>query len=485
MSHFEHDYNDERQRSGARADRRRTRRGLTLTELLVVVSIVVLLAAVLLPMIQPIMRGRKVREASRQVNVMLAAAQARAVESGKPAGIWLERFAHEPGQPVAGWYTAFKIFEAEQPEPYTGDVFDARVIVRPNPTVPGLYGAFFQDPGPDPDPSPLGDPNRIYQPSPHCCGSVYPMLQANDPLIEPGDTIRFEGLDRDFVIHAIDNQKISFFAPYINPPMGNPSNAADDIPDPMVTKLIRFLPSPTPPMLVSYQPGLRFEVRRRPIKTAKAPLELPRNSGIDLSVSGYDRPLESPFLSSNVIPASYKSVIPVPGPVGFPTRFREVSPEYDIVIMFSPDGGVDRVHYIAHQEPDDPPIFSLDDVVEKPYFWERPQGPIRLMVARDDEIARDVNGNINVASTTDYLQNVQSPLGEATLHSTDNLWITINGTRISNAPNANAFASEQGQPLIALPITSDARGILNGTLNDNYLKNAQRFARSSRSMGGR
>jgi len=72
------------------------------------------------------------------------------------------------------------------------------------------------------------------------------------------------------------------------------------------------------------------------------PIELPRNTAIDLSLSGYGSPFNSPLI------ASYNQLIPgtVPPASGYETRFREVSPEYDVVIMFNAQGSVDRVYYL-------------------------------------------------------------------------------------------------------------------------------------------
>ena len=121
----------------------------------------------------------------------------------------------------------------------------------------------------------------------------------------------------------------------------------------------------------SYQAGVRFSVMRRPVKSSAAPLELPRNTAIDLSVSGYGGPFESPQA------AIYNSVMPgtIQLPLN-PARFRNVSPEYDIAIMFHPRGGIDRVYYITH-EPDPPTGLS-----PTPTFWEIPQGALYLLIAR-------------------------------------------------------------------------------------------------------
>src|SRR5947207_650634 len=82
------------------------RAGLTLIELLVVLIIVAILTAVTIPVIKPAMDTRKVREATRLVSTMLGAAQTRAVTTGRPAGVWFERFTDTrppaPNGPGAG-----------------------------------------------------------------------------------------------------------------------------------------------------------------------------------------------------------------------------------------------------------------------------------------------------------------------------------------------------------------------------------------------
>lgn len=108
------------------------RRGLTLVELLVVITIVVMLAAALSPMIGAAMRDREIRESARMVNTFFAAAQAQAVAENRVVGVWLQPAANDPT-------ACHTLYMAEEPPAYSGDVLGARagitVISSGNPWV--------------------------------------------------------------------------------------------------------------------------------------------------------------------------------------------------------------------------------------------------------------------------------------------------------------------------------------------------------------
>jgi hypothetical protein len=415
------------------------RNALTLTELLVVISIVVLVVSALLPLVQSVTRGQRVREATRQVNVLLTGAQARAIELGRPVGVWLERAGHEPTDPLNLWYTCHRVYQAEQPEPYTGDIFDARVVLRP--TGGPNWSAFFSYPE---------DPML----QPHCCATLTGARKAGVPLVSMGDLIRFENRGPLFVITGIDESKINFRVDTVEQLAS-------------VRKYFHVLPPTEMQNRLAFQPGVRFEVLRRPVKSSGAPVELPRNTGIDLSLSGYGAPYNSPLF------VSYNSALPgtIPPSSGFETRFREVNPEYDIVIMFSPGGGIERVHFIAHEEE---VFYSLP---EHPPFWEIPQGSVHLLLSRDDKIGRDIQGNLNI--TSDHQMNLAGPLGEANLNDQDNIWLSLSTQtgRALSTPNTSGFANITGASTTALPLAA-------GTDVRPFVQNARRLAISGQTMGG-
>lgn len=67
------------------------RTGMTLVELLVVVTILVLLTGVVIPVLTPSLESRRMRESARQVNLYLNRARSLAMEKKRSVGVWLER----------------------------------------------------------------------------------------------------------------------------------------------------------------------------------------------------------------------------------------------------------------------------------------------------------------------------------------------------------------------------------------------------------
>lgn len=99
------------------------RHGMTLVELLVVITIMTMLIAVAIPVMRPALKDRKVREASRQLNTYIALAKSKAVETGRPHGIWIVR---DPNNRDA----SYQIFLAETPTPFAGDFLGATATLQ-------------------------------------------------------------------------------------------------------------------------------------------------------------------------------------------------------------------------------------------------------------------------------------------------------------------------------------------------------------------
>ena len=96
-------------------------RGFTLIELLIVISIMVILVTLTATMMRPDVEGRRVREAARSINVYLASARNRAMETGKPCGVIFRNFG-APG-------FAMNADQCQVPPNYGGETQDAMIQV--------------------------------------------------------------------------------------------------------------------------------------------------------------------------------------------------------------------------------------------------------------------------------------------------------------------------------------------------------------------
>ena len=107
--------------------------GMTLVELLVVISIMMILAAVVLPQLNLGNEGHKNRESARIVSTYLSAARNKAIETGRPCGVLFERGDElvdttGDGTPDTA-LTSVQMVQVQVPPPYAGDSMNARIKV--------------------------------------------------------------------------------------------------------------------------------------------------------------------------------------------------------------------------------------------------------------------------------------------------------------------------------------------------------------------
>lgn len=161
---------------------RAARRGFTLIEIMVVLVIVMLLAGMILTAIRPALESRRMREAARAVTTMFYQAKARAVETGRPFGVWIERAENSDPQAPA----SRTLYFAESPPIYAGDSDNARALVR--------------------------------------AGGSCELTGANTSLIEQGDFIRFNFQDPIYEITSAGGSQIQFTSrsvPFLPKPSGD------------------------------------------------------------------------------------------------------------------------------------------------------------------------------------------------------------------------------------------------------------------------
>jgi prepilin-type N-terminal cleavage/methylation domain-containing protein len=223
------------------------RRGLTLVELLMVITIMTILLAVAVPMVRPAFQDRNLREAARQVNVFLAGAQARAAELGRPVGVWIERI----DDSELGSRHASRLYMAEVAPSFNGAALDSRATVT-------ALGAGI---------------GRL-----NLSGADDTILRT---LVAPNEkfTVKFDHRGHDY--QGLRQPAGPF---EIQMPWGVPPGAADG------------------------GPGLPYAITRGPVRSSVAPLTLPGDSVIDLALSGVgttgrelDSSVAAPWVATPVI----------------------------------------------------------------------------------------------------------------------------------------------------------------------------------------
>jgi len=230
---------------------------MTMIELLVVITIIMVLTAVMIPTIRYQYRNRALREAERQLNAFIGSAQARAQQLGRPVGIWIERFRNETLPPIAGAAPALAsnnmyptdanyavtVYIAEVPLPYSGDVRDARVWLSKVLLPP--------------------DDKWVWQLN---FPPTSMLLNSLNPLIRRGDHFQIK---LDHHGHFFEAQRTS-----------SPDQDGYVLTENPVGDGTRI------PIAATTSTGVPFQIQRQPRKAFVPPLNLPVGSVIDLSVSG-------------------------------------------------------------------------------------------------------------------------------------------------------------------------------------------------------
>ena len=317
-----------------------TRAGMTLVELLVVLMIVSLLILAAVPLMRNNLEGRKIREASRGMNMFIAGAKARAAELGRPVGVWIERRGDVFGTDDSR--QSLQVFMAEVPPPYAGDTLDARAILidahLPGPD--GVWGTAANDDnfGAKDDLLEAGWPGSDDYVDGVPETALIPILEGQflPTLAAVGDFIRF-GYKGD--LYRIVGFPADVPAGYVGLTFAHPdtvwSKGADGaagrkgVNDDGFGQTDDFAEAGWPRSddvwLSPPGPGrpfarVPFQVLRKPSRALAGSFDLPTGTAIDLALSGYG--------SSGVQFAPSDATI-------------ASSP---VLIMFNPTGNVDQVY---------------------------------------------------------------------------------------------------------------------------------------------
>src|SRR6056297_382207 len=227
------------------------RHGLTLVELLVVIGILSLLAALTLPNVRDVIREQKFTRTAGIIQSYVAGAQAKAIGEGRRYGVVIERASADS---AIGRAHSVRLSYAYGPPLYTGDVAGARAVVT------NLGNLAFD---PADAPTLLAARDQVAQNMPN-------------PVIGPGDTIGIGLVPFYFEVTGLiplTGQNLGSF--------GMPAN-------PGQWTVAVFTGPVRAQILAQYTAGtqLPFRIVRKPTPSMTAPLELPEGTAIDLVYSG-------------------------------------------------------------------------------------------------------------------------------------------------------------------------------------------------------
>ncbi len=277
---------------------RRSWRGVTLVELLVVITLLLIVTAVTLPVVAPSIQQRRVREATRLVTSYLAAARARALETGRPVAVVIERFtpglANATSTASAGVSQNYSmsLSIAESPPLYAGDTLVSAVsISHPPATLPPYPSQLYLSFNTSIDnwnaqQIRVGDGIRF-----NFQGPIY-YFDSSNPYNTNNNIISLTNINTLSQPSYPSNWSAYYSVGLLpNITTYNPSTPGTVVNTAIDTSLVL-----TPPYNSGYQPGnpnippggspVPYQIYRQPTRSAVDPLQLPEGIVIDLAYSG-------------------------------------------------------------------------------------------------------------------------------------------------------------------------------------------------------
>lgn len=379
------------------------RAGVTLVELLVVITIMSAIAILIIPQVRTVTRERNLREAARTVELVFAEASSRARADGF-AGVAIARntnFSHyvnntatplDPaGQKV--YHAGYVLYQMRQPLPWKGNAEDARAEITA--AGGGSFTARIEAPY----------DSRI--------------------VIEPGSRLRLGNSPVQHRVIAVQP---------VAPVVTTPEIDLICLHDP-------FVPAPK----VSSTDLVRFALLRRPEVITSTATPLPKGYFINLNYSGaLDVPVgmpamdldnsdytwtdlvqNIPVIDRTLVDPAYAAAS-VSDPVNYPPNVDTNA--QPIVITFGPRGGIDRIYPYGMFV--DSWVFAMRTINPAQFPPSRfrtqyiPSGSLSLCIATDD-FENTFPRNGTYATPADLLPLSYSRAGRDLLNDSDVQWVTI------------------------------------------------------------
>lgn len=375
---------------------RGARNGISLVELLIVVAIASILAAVTLPSLKTVMKDRKVNAAAIQLRSMLEAAKSKAMAKGRNVAVVIDRLddtdflSLDADLLYTRRNTASRVGLAEVVGPYRGD-FESTTANLSSQTM----------------------------------ASIVTADQTNESLVKRfavvGNLIGFGDYSALFEIVGVDKAPDS-------PIIGNDTYTLTFANQPKITPPITQITSTSLPHRNHVElpiGAVSFRIYSTPKRLFNKPIEFPKGTCIDLSLSGMDNGVTNGsqgFASNNCFTGNVNDI----------TSDNHFKP---IAIVFSPNGSVAEIFQNTGTGTD--PVRVL------------PTGIIYLYIGRTDQVVQPTVTRQN-AIDNDIKRNIDDLTG---------YWLRIvpQTGQISIAPNVEAASVADARTLALYGIDQSAK----------------------------